>query len=192
MKLYRVVVNSAKYSSLFGSLPSQKEHGPYTIAIFSDIIYIPDIDLYSNYQASSYVDADMFMKEIKKIREKIGMDIPEVRCCCKGKLLLHIYNKTVWKKPLLKNIRDKLRNHKLTLEFVNPNLDIKSFELFSECDQIYEDNITSRKVLENVFNGVYFYNIPPIGRYLKLVVRDDLIKSRKYPGEDNFLLGFSF
>ena len=192
MKLYRVVVDSSKYFSLFGSLSSRKEHGPYTIAIFSDIIYIPDIDLYSNYQASSCVDADMFMKEIKKIREKIDMDIPEVRSCCKGKLVLHIYNKIAWKKPLLKNIRNELRNNKFTLEFVNPNLDIKSFELFSECNQIYEDNITSREVLENVFNGVYFYNIPPIGCYLKLVVRDDLIKSRKYPGEDNFLLGFSF
>lgn len=64
MKLYRVVVDSSKYFSLFGSLSSRKEHVPYTIAIFSDIIYIPDIDLYS--QASSYVDADMFMKEIKK------------------------------------------------------------------------------------------------------------------------------
>lgn len=192
MKLYRVVVDSSKYFSLFGSLSSRKEHGPYTIAIFSDIIYIPDIDLYSNYQASSCVDADMFMKEIKKIREKIDMDIPEVRSCYKGKLVLHIYNKIAWKKPLLKNIRNELRNYKFTLEFINPNLDIESFKLFSECDRIYEDNITSREVLENVFNGVYFYNIPPIGYYLELVVRDYLIKSRKYPGEDNFLLGFSF
>lgn len=190
MKLYRVVVDSSKYFSLFGSLSSRKEHVPYTIAIFSDIIYIPDIDLYS--QASSYVDADMFMKEIKKIREKIDMDIPEVRSCYKGKLVLHIYNKIAWKKPLLKNIRNELRNYKFTLEFINPNLDIESFKLFSECDRIYEDNITSREVLENVFNGVYFYNIPPIGYYLELVVRDYLIKSRKYPGEDNFLLGFSF